>query len=91
MVFKIPIRGIGIQIHYSNEFVVVIFYKKSFNAIKTIIRKLHVVDDLKTKMLLNTDIMSPKKINFDFGSQQMTIGNCKNLSVLFSRTKTTKL
>ena len=28
--------------------------------------------------------MSPKKMNFDFGSQQMTIGNCKNLSIFFS-------
>ena len=35
------------------------FYLKSFNAIRVIIRELHIVNDLKTKMLLNTDIMSP--------------------------------
>ena len=84
MVFKIPIRGIGTQIHYSDEFVVLTFYLKGSHAIKTIIRKLYIVDDLKTKMFLNTDIISLEKMNFDFGSQQMTIGNCKNLSVPFS-------
>ena len=35
-------------------------------------------------MLLNKDIMTPEKMNFDFGSQQMIIGNCKNLSIFFS-------
>ena len=66
MVFKIPIRGISTQIHYSNEFVVVIFYLKFFNAVKAIIRKLHIVDDLKAKMLLGTDVTRENKPRFRF-------------------------
>ena len=84
MAFKIPIRGIGTQIHYSDEFAVLIFYLKGSIAITAITRELHVVDDLKVKMLLNTDIMSPEKMNLDFGSQQMTIGSCESLSIPFS-------
>ena len=29
--------------------------------------------------------MTPEKTNFNFGSQQMIIGNCKNLSIFFRR------
>ena len=84
MVYKIPIRGIGTQIHYSDEFAILTFYLKKSKTVTAIIRKLYIVDDLKTKMLLNTDIMSPEKMNFDFGSQQIIIGNCKNLLIFFS-------
>ena len=61
MAFKIPIRGIGTQIHYSDEFVILIFYFKKSIAITAIIRELHIVNDLKIKMLLNIDIMSSIK------------------------------
>ena len=60
------------------------FYLKGSDTITAVIRELYIVDDLKTKMLLNTDIMTPEKMNFDFGSQQMTIKTCKNLSFFFS-------
>ena len=84
MVYKIPIRGIGTQIHYSDEFAILTFYLKGSKTVTVIIREFHIVDDLRAKILLNTDIMSPENINFDFGSQQMIIGNCKNLLIFFS-------
>ena len=83
MAFKIPIRGIGTQVHFSDEFAVLTFYLQGSNTITIITRELHIVDNLKIKMLLNTDIMSPGKNKFDFGSQQMIIGNCENLSIPF--------
>ena len=43
---------------------------------------MHIVDNLKTKMLLNIDIILSEKMNLDFGSQQMIIGSCENLSIL---------
>ena len=83
MAFKIPIRGIGTQIYYSDEFAVLTFYFQKSTAVTTITRELYIVNGLKVKMLLNTDIMSPENININFGSQQIIIGNCQGLSIPF--------
>ena len=83
MAFKIPIRGIGTQIHYFDEFAVLTFYFKAPKIVTVITRELYIVDDLKTKMLFCTDIMTPEKMNLNFGSQQMIIGSCQGLSIPF--------
>ena len=91
MAFKIPIRGIGTQIHYSDEFAVLIFYFKKSIAITVINRELHIVNDLKIKMLLNIDIMSLKnEFKFRFPANDYWELSRFINSIFFTRTKATK-
>ena len=71
MVIKISIRGLRFIIYYFNEYVVFIFYIKGvlFDNIRVfaqIIRSIYIVDDFKTDMLIEADILILKRIIIDF-------------------------
>ena len=66
-----------------NEYVLINVYL--FNIIKSIIAivimKIHLINKLSVKMLINTDVISLEKIKLDLHSDKMTIDNCKNLVI----------
>lgn len=80
----IPIRGLGNRIQHSDEFAVFTFYFKGQNAVAAITRELHIVDDLRARVLIGTDILTPERIDLKFSVQQMVIGSCENLAIPFS-------
>ena len=85
---KVRIRGIGSQIHLSDEFIVLTFYLRGKlngqQAAAAITRELHVVDELKANMLIGNDIITPEGMCLDFSKQQLLIGSCQNIRVPFS-------
>ena len=86
MASKIPIRGLGSKIHYSDEFVVLTFYKKgvlSFDtrAFAKITREIHIVDNLKADMLIGADNLTPERMMIDFATQTITIDSCRSMAV----------
>ena len=86
---SIPIRGIGSKIHQSDQFALFTFYLKGTlpegrTAMAQITREVHIVKDLKAKMLMGADIVTPESMVLDFAEQRITIGSCQNLIVPMS-------
>ena len=87
---KIPIRGIGSDLHYSDEYAVVTFYLEgtlsgsSDVTFARITREVHLVDDLKAGMLMGADILTPEHMAMDFSKQTLVVGSCKSLIVPIS-------
>ena len=68
---KILIRELRFKIYYSNKFNIIIFYIKRVlsngtRAFAEIIREIYIVDNLKTKMLIEVDILILKRIIINF-------------------------
>ena len=84
---KIPIRGLGTDLHYSDEYAGQTFYlegnlagnTQNTPAFAKITREVHLVDNLKAGILMGADILIPEYMVMDFAKQQMTIGCCKDL------------
>ena len=64
---SISVRGININYYSTNEYILLkVYLSKTRNGIDIrvkIIREAHLIDDLKIRMLLSTDIIKPKKID----------------------------
>ena len=80
----ITVRGIGAGKHESTEFARVYLYipghvgKERVKA--QLIRDLHVVNDLRVKVLLGMDILGPEAIDVRISTSTLTIGSCKNMT-----------
>ena len=86
---QIPIRGVGAQIHRTDEFAVLTFYLKGKDlkdqeAVAAITREIHIVDDLQANLLIGADILTPEGMTLDYQRQQITIGSCEDLKVAFN-------
>ena len=86
MAAKVPIRGLGSKIHYSDEYAVITFYMEGVlpdgaRAFAQITREIHVVDDLKAGMLIGSDILTPERMAIDFATQSIKIGSCRGMTV----------
>ncbi len=47
-------------------------------------RELHIVDDLRAKVLIGVDIQGPERIILDLGHRTATIRSCKGIQVVLS-------
>ena len=70
---KIPIRGIGSTIYYSNKFINLTFNlsskKNNKLALAKITRKIYIIEDLKAGILIRADILILEYITIDFTNQ----------------------
>ncbi len=90
---KVPIsvRGIGATRHLTNEYVVLDLYihgEIPGQGIATahLQREAHVVDNLKAKLLLEVDILTPEGMRLDFQERRLIIHSCKSLNTPLSIT-----
>ena len=58
------------------------------NAIVIFIKKIYIVKKLKTKILLNNDILDSEQISINVEKQVLTIDNCKNIKIQLNVTNT---
>ena len=73
IISKILIRGLKFKIYHFDEYIVFIFYMKSVlsNDIRVfieIIREIYIINDLKTKILIEIDILILERMNIDFAN-----------------------
>ena len=71
MIINIFIRGLRSNIYYFDKFVIFTFYiKKVFfedkRVFAEIIKKIHIVNNFKIEIFVETDIFISKRINIDF-------------------------
>ena len=88
----IRVRGIGAREHDSSEYTELDFYihgKKADGtpAIAHFKREVHIVDDLKAKMLIGMDIMGPEGIALDPANKRLTVGSCGIVAPLSVKSK----
>ena len=86
---KIFIRELRFKIHHFDEFFVLTFYMKEMlldntRAFAQITREIHIVDDLKTNMLIEADILTPKRMIINFATQNLSIDSCRNIIVFMN-------
>ena len=56
------------------------------NAIAIFTKRVYIVKELKTKILMNNDILESKQINIDVDKQVVIIESCKNIKIQFNVT-----
>ena len=86
MTTKILIRELRFKIHYFDEFFVLTFYMKEMlfddtRAFAQITREIHIVDDLKTDMLIEADILISERMIINFVTQNLSIDSCRDITV----------
>lgn len=74
----IPVSGIGSQ-HISNQYVRVPVYFIGDKAMGRVWIEAHIVDDLKAKLLVGTDVMGPEGFILHIPRSQAIIEACDNL------------
>jgi len=76
----INVRGIGSARNSTDEYAVLDMYipgEVSGRKVKAHIRReVHLVDNLKAKMLVGMDILAPEKMSLDLGSEQLFVRSC---------------
>ena len=82
MTFFIFVRDVNSKKHFSNKYVNVFMYffevNKNDKSIKIIIiKKIHLINNLKVNMLLNIDFINSKKIDINIFNKIVHIDNCK--------------
>ena len=86
----INVRGIRSVTHTCTEFVTldVYFTGTLHGQLRTarIRRDFHIVKDLKARMLLGMDVISPERINTNITDQSAKISSCQNLKIPLSIT-----
>lgn len=80
--FPISVRGLSTSCHQTDEYVLIPFYCPSVNkngqkALACIRRELHIINNLRAKMLIGNDIISTEYIVIDVASHKATIRSCK--------------
>lgn len=81
---KITIKNIDAQIHESSQFVILKFLisetkKNKKKCMTRIIRKFHLINDLKIKALIGMNILKPEKMTIDLDRRRLTIDACDEL------------
>lgn len=82
MIVSITIRDINTNKHYSNEYAVAIVYFRGIDETKQevradFIKKIHLINELKAKILIETDILISKKFILNFKNNTIVIENCQ--------------
>ena len=77
MASPISVRGLGTTNHNTNEYVLLRIYIPGLDGRLALIeRELHVVDDLRAKVLIGIDVLGPEGIILDMGRRIATIYSC---------------
>ena len=82
MIISLTVRDLSTRQHKTNEYVMILIFMIDINVVDEIVRaifrrEIHVVDDLKTNILIDNDIMSSKDIFVDSKKHSTNIENCK--------------
>ena len=81
----ISLREIETAKHLSDEWVILNLYIQSYiNLLLTITyltKKVHLVDNLKVKMLISTNILVIKEAVVNLSQQKMFLSACKNILI----------
>lgn len=82
---SITMRDIENALHRTSEYIVIDLYMiektKSIKHIAKFLAKIHIVDDLKTNLLIDIDVMKSQKMKIDLEHSTLIIDACKNLVV----------
>jgi len=79
---SIQIKGIEIRTHQCEKYMNLAIYLLG-NKIRTVIieQEVHIVKDLKMKMLVGLNILSPEKIFIMMNNTEAVIKSCNNIRV----------
>ena len=82
MITFIIVREIGTDKHFCDEYVIFIIFFRGTNAEKQKIRanfkrKIHIMNEFKTNILIKTNILTSKKFNLNFKNSTTMIENCR--------------
>ncbi len=82
MPLSIQVKGIKTEIHQCEEYVNLAIYL-SDNKIRTVVieQEVHIVKDLKVKMLISLDILNPEKIFIMMNNIKAVIKSCNNIRI----------
>ena len=90
MITFISIRELDVDKHMTIEYAILFMYffdqKNDVTIRVKIIRKIHLIDNLKTNMLLNNDVIESKKIDVNISKKTIYIKSCKIIANLKIRT-----
>ena len=83
MASSLKVRGVGANKYETDKFVVMSVYfpckaQDGNKVLAYIRREFHLVDDLRTQILIGNDVIGPEKIVIDVGNKTATFGNCDN-------------
>ncbi len=85
----IVVRGLGTGTHRCDEYAVLTIYLPGNNdRLAVIIREVHIVNNLKAKMLVGIDILVPEDISIMLPSRKAIVGSCDDIEL--SLTVTTR-
>ena len=90
MITFISVRDLDVDKHMTIEYVILFMYffdQKNDVTIKAkIIRKIHLIDNLKINMLLSNDVIESKKIDISISNKSIYIDNCEIIASFEVRT-----
>ena len=86
----ITVRGLKNREHVSSKYLTVSLYIQGAKfddeiAVAYIKRDIHLVDDLRAKMLINADIIESEEMTSDLQADKLIIGNCDMIAPLICR------
>ena len=90
MASPLRVRGVGSSHHETAEFVTQHIYlpaidEKRNPILACLYRELHIVDNLRAKMLIGNDIIGPEGIVIDVANKQARIGSCNATATITAK------
>ena len=88
MTFFITIRGLDVNKHSTNKYVIIFMYFSSINKdenfVKTlIIREIHLIENLKANVLIDNDILNSEKFDIFISTSSAYIESCNVIILIF--------
>ena len=82
MTFSLRVRKVKLIKHEINKYVIILIYLLSINFVKVkiiafIIKELHLINELKVKMLINNNILNLKEIFINIAQKKTIINSYK--------------
>ncbi len=77
----ITVRGLGTNRHELKDFITLDIHLPGDDKTAVITREVHIVEDLKAKMLLGIDVLGPERVLLNLNSRIVTIRSCQNIRV----------
>ena len=94
MASPLTVKGIGNRKHAAEEYAVIDLYVpgnlNGKTAVAHIKREVHIVPELKAKLLIGMDILGPERMDLSFRNKVLTIHSCRGLSTKIQITPRTK-
>ena len=87
MASSISVRGLGTTSHNTNEYTLLSFYIPGMDGRTALVRReVHIVEELRAKVLMGIDIMGSEGITVDMSKKMAIIHSCDGISVPLSVT-----